>query len=128
VDVAPPPAVSAQASAICTRLLAALPTSLQSGVVSRPVAGDAQRTAAWGDPAVSLACGTPAPVDDPRATLVQVGPGSGGVVTFVVEDVEGGTAFTTSGLPVPVTVTVPDAYDSTLLVPLTGPLLEIDRA
>jgi len=26
-----------------------------------------------------------------------------------------------------VTVTVPDAYDSTLLVPVTGPLLAADR-
>ena len=44
-------------------------------------------------------------------------------MTFGVDDVGAANAFTTVGLPVPVTVTVPDAYDSTLLVPLTSVLL-----
>jgi hypothetical protein len=48
-------------------------------------------------------------------------------VTFGVLDLGPATAFTTIGLPVPVTVTIPDAYDSTLLVPVTGPLLTTDR-
>lgn len=120
------PPAGPQAAAVCGRLLPALPRQLRDGVAARAVTGGAGQAAAWGDPAVTLACGAAA-VTDPQATLIQVGPSSGGVVTFAVTDVEGGTAFTTSGLPVPVTVTVPDAYDSTLLVPLTGPLLQLDR-
>ena len=135
------PLPSAAPNAICPRLTAALPGSLGEGLAARKVTGDPTRSAAWGNPPVTVACGTAA-INDPTSTLIQVGPAQvgevqggevqsgvlpGAVVTFVVVDVDGGTAFTTSGLPVPVTITVPDAYDSTVLVPITGPLLQLDR-
>ncbi len=72
---------------------------------------------------MTYACGSAPP--DPNAEQVQLGPPSGGLVTFAVDDVGAATAFTTVGLPVPVTVTVPDAYDSQLLVPISRALLEV---
>jgi len=108
----------------CGPLVAALPATL--GALSRrPVTGEVGRTAAWGDPAVTLACGSPEA--NPAAEQLQLGPKEGGIVTFAIHDVGPATAFTTVGLPVPITVTVPDAYDSTLLVPITVVLLAMDR-
>lgn len=120
VDVA----VTGVAAPQCGLLVAALPATL--GALSRrSVTGEVGRTAAWGDPAVTLVCGSAEA--NPAADQVQLGPKEGGIVTFAVHDVGPATAFTTVGLPVPVTVTVPDAYDSTLLVPITGVLLAVDR-
>ncbi len=110
---------------MCGRLTAALPDTVGDGLGRRPVVGDPARSAAWGDPAVTLACGT-APAD-PSAEQVQLGPPEGGLVTFALDDIGPAMAYTTVGLPVPVTVTVPDAYDSTLLVPVTSALLQTDR-
>ena len=120
VEVALPPAPP-EAADLCARVVAALPQTVGEGLARRPVTGEATRAAAWGDPAVTLGCGT-APAD-PTAEQVQLGPPEGGLVTFAVDDVGAATAFTTVGVPVPVTVTVPDAYDSQLLVPLSGVLL-----
>lgn len=117
--------VPGAAPELCGRLTAALPAVLGDGLAQRPVTGDPTRTAAWGDPPVTYVCGS-APAD-PTAEQVQLGPPEGGIVTFAIDDVGPATAFTTVGLPVPVTVTVPDAYDSTLLVPVTSALLALDR-
>ena len=108
----------------CGPLVAALPATL-AALSRRPVTGEVGRTAAWGDPAVTLVCGSPEA--NPAAEQVQLGPKEGGIVTFAIHDVGPATAFTTVGLPVPITVTVPDAYDSTLLVPITVVLLAMDR-
>ena len=117
VDV---PVPTSRAPAGCARLGPLLPASLGEGVERRPVTGDDTRTAAWGDPAVTLVCGTPAP---PKGSeVVQLGPSDQPVMTFAVVDVGAATAFTAEGLGVPVTVTVPDADDATLLVPLVAPL------
>jgi len=120
--------VSTETAERCTALIAALPPTLgQDRKLPRRVTtgGAAGRAAAWGDPTVTLVCGTPPA--DPTAEQVQLGPPDGGIVTFGIQDLGPATAFTTVGLAVPVTVTVPDAYDSTLLVPVTGPLLAADR-
>jgi len=104
----------------CTELLAALPDVLSDGLARRPVTGDATRTAAWGDPAVTLACG--APEADPTAERLRLGPTSDTLLSFAIDDVGAATAYTTVGLDVPVVVTVPDAHDATVLVPLVEPL------
>ncbi len=119
--------MSADTAARCAALVAALPATLGQDrkLQRRATTGGAGLTAAWGDPAVTLACGT-APAD-PAAEQVQLGPSAGGIVTFGIRDLGPATAFTTIGLAAPVTVTIPDAYDSTLLVPVTGPLLATDR-
>ena len=45
----------------CTALTGALPDELDKGVRRRRVTGDATRTAAWGEPPVTLQCGVPRP-------------------------------------------------------------------
>ncbi len=112
----------------CADLVGALPSLLRSSradLARRPVAGDPTRTAAWGDPPVLLVCGAVPPAGDPTAEQLQVGPPGGGLVTFVLADLGTSTAFTTVGLPVTVTVTVPDTADSTVLVPITPALLAV---
>ncbi len=107
----------------CAELVAGLPETLRGGLVGRPVLADATRAVAWGDPVVTLVCGAAPP--DPTAEQITLGPPEGGLVTFAVDDVGAATAFTTVGTAVPVTVTVPDAYDATLLVPIAGALLDL---
>ncbi len=119
VDVPLPRPASADADRACASLVEALPDELDPGVERRPVDGDATRTAAWGDPAVVLVCGAPAPDERPDE------PASINGVTWSVRDV--GTAFrwTSAELGVVVTVDVPDAYrnGAELVNPLAGPLL-----
>jgi hypothetical protein len=76
---------------------------------------------AWGDPAVVLECGVGAAVlEGPVLTL---GPDERTTRQFLTDDVGSATAYTTGDLAVDVRVTVPDAYDATLLVDLV-PLLK----
>ena len=74
----------------CTSLLASVPDELDTGVRRRPVTGDAHRTAAWGDPAITLRCGV-APPDQTLEPIVIDGfklvtATSGGVVTWTTFD------------------------------------------
>ena len=105
----------------CSALLRALPEEIGQGLRRREVAGDPLRTAAWGEPAVTLECGVPAP-ERPEPP-VELGPNDDGpLVAFTTRDVGAGTRFTTSDRTVRVAVTVPDLYDSQVLVDLTGAL------
>ena len=121
VDV---PVPSGRAAA-CEQLVEALPEVLGDGLARRPVTGDQARTAAWGDPVVTLACGTAKA--DPTAEVLRLGPSDDQLLTFAVDDLGAATAYTTTGLRVPVTVTVPDTQDATVLVPLVGLLRQTLR-
>jgi hypothetical protein len=103
--------------AMCAALMAALPDEIDPGVSRRAVTGDATRTAAWGDPAVTLECGVPVPDRPDQPAQVN------GVV-WSVRDIGAGFRWTTSGLAVPVAVDIPDAYENAaeLVNPLAGPL------
>ncbi len=105
----------------CAALLRAVPQELGDGLRRREVTGDPLRTAAWGDPAVTLECGVPRPA---RAEPpVEIGPNDDGpLVAFTTRDVGAATRFTTSDRAVTVAVTVPDVYDSQVLVTLAGAL------
>jgi Protein of unknown function (DUF3515) len=121
VAAAPAPPTDAPALAACARLLAALPDRLDDHVRRRQVA-DPGRTAAWGNPAVVLTCGVPAP--ETASDPVAIGPPEGSeFVTFTVRDTGAAQLWTTRDRPVAVQVLVPDAYDGQVLVPLTGPVL-----
>lgn len=117
----PDAGVSAAVARTCRELLAAVPERLRDDLPRRPVRGDATRTAAWGDPPVQLACGVPPAPES--AEPVEVGPPEGGTVAFEVEDVDDGVRWTTRDRTVPVAITVPDQYDSQVVVRLTGALL-----
>ena len=108
----------AQARA-CAELLAALPDEVDPGVERRPVEGDADRTAAWGDPPVVLTCGVDEP-DRPDQPVQVNG------VRWSVRDIGAGFRWTTEELAVPVSVEIPDAYENAgeLVNPLAEPLLQ----
>lgn len=111
------PTVSEPARATCAALIAALPDEIDPGVTRRAVTGDAGRTAAWGEPAVTLECGVPVP-DRPEQPARVNG------VLWSVRDIGAGFRWTTSDLAVPVAVDIPDAYDNAaeLVNPLAAPL------
>lgn len=102
----------------CAGLLASLPDRL--GDLDRRATTDPARAVAWGDPAVTLVCGAPAP--EPQAQSLQLGAADGTRVEFAVGDTGPGYTYTPLAVPVPVVVSIPDDYDSQLLIPLI-PLL-----
>ncbi|MCU1588854.1 MAG: hypothetical protein JWP11_110 [Frankiales bacterium] len=87
----------------CRALLAAVPAELDTGVRRRPVTGDATRTAAWGDPAITLRCGVS------RATT-GLGPITIDGVSFLTSTRAGITTWTTSDRAVSAAIDVPKAY------------------
>jgi hypothetical protein len=113
VAVPVPQASAGLVVSACRALLAAVPASLDTNVRRRPVTGDATRTAAWGDPPVTLECGVPLP--DQTVTPVSID----GFPLVTVET--GGTVtYTTSDRAVNARVTVPRSYDDQayLVLPL----------
>ena len=121
VDVPAAPSAAPAARAACTRLLGDLPDELDPGVRRRPVT-DATRAAAWGDPAIVLVCGVAQP--ETSSDPVLIGPPEGTeFVSFTVRDTGSAQLWTARERTVAVSVSVPDAYDGQVLVPLTGPVL-----
>ena len=121
---APGPAAPVDVAATCARLIGALPDALSGGELRRrPVTTDADRTAAWGDPAVLLRCGVPAP--ERLSEPFQLGPLDRDLVTFNVRDVGAAFLYTSVERTVNVSVQVPDAYPGTTLQPLTAPILDM---
>ncbi|MCA1710662.1 MAG: DUF3515 domain-containing protein [Actinobacteria bacterium] len=104
VDVALPSASAKPVIDACRTLLAAIPDELDKGVTRRPVTGDATRTAAWGDPAVTLQCGVPLP-DQTATPLVLDG------LPFVTKKTAGRVLWTTSDRAVNVSLDIPTAYE-----------------
>jgi hypothetical protein len=103
VDVPEPAARGADVDAVCAALGSALPDEVDPGVERRPVSGDEDRTAAWGDPPVTLQCG----VDPPERLEPPVVVNG---VAWTVRDIGPGFRWTTSGRTVLVAVTIPDEY------------------
>jgi hypothetical protein len=107
----------------CRALTASLPTSLDKGIDRRPVTGDAGRTAAWGDPPITLECGVPLP--DQTVTPLRID----GFPLVTVE--KGGVVtYTTSDRAVNARVTIPRSYDDQtyLVLPLLAALKKLPSA
>jgi hypothetical protein len=108
------PALPDDAAAVCRTVIAHLPEAVHDAN-RRPVTAGAEQNAAYGDPALTLACGAPsasvAPTDD-------VFPMAG--VCFVAVAGSAGTVWTTVDRQVPVAVTVPGDPDGSaqLVMPL----------
>jgi hypothetical protein len=101
------------------KLLATLPSQLDKDVRRRPVSGDATRTAAWGDPAVTLRCGVPRPDQGLEPIIIDN-------LSFVTTKAHGVTTWTTSDRAVNVSIDVPASYTGEqgyLVTPLVAPLL-----
>jgi Protein of unknown function (DUF3515) len=117
VDVPVPAASAAAVVAACTALTAALPEELDKGVRRRAVTGDASRTAAWGDPAVTLQCGVPLP--DQTATPIVIDG-----LPFVTDKGAGHVLWTTADRAVNVTLDLPTSYEQAYLVQALVPALK----
>ncbi len=120
--VAPPlfvPVASADAATAdaCRRLTLALPDEVDPGVERRQVVSDASRTAAWGNPPVTLECGVPDP-ERPEEPVIVNG------VTWSVRDIGPGFRWTSQELRVNVAVEIPDSYanGAEIVNPLAEPL------
>jgi hypothetical protein len=121
-----PSASAALVVSSCRTLLAAVPDELDTGVRRRPVTGDPARTAAWGDPPVTLRCGVPLP-DQAETPIVIDG------LPFVTTKAAGVVTWTTSDRAVNVSVDVPSAYEEQVydvqpLIPMLKQLPKPDDA
>ncbi len=117
VPVASADAATARA---CRALTAALPDEVDPGVERREVLSDRTRTAAWGDPPVTLECGVPDP-DRPEEPIFING------VAWSVRDIGAGFRWTTKDRAVNVAVEIPSAYENgaEIVLPISTVVAEV---
>ena len=114
----PVPSSSAAAVvAACAALTKALPEELDKGVRRRPVAGDPTRTAAWGEPAVTLQCGVPLPDQTLEPVIVDG-------FSFVTVRMGDHVRWTTRDRSVNVAVDMPTTYEQAYLAQALVPVLQ----
>jgi hypothetical protein len=121
----PESSLPAHPATVCRALLAALPDTLRDRR-RRPVTAGADQNAAYGDPAITVACGTgPLPSVDPVATVYPLS----GVCWFAVPG-PSSTAWTTLDREVTITVTVPNSYpgQGQWVIGFSGPIVATVRA
>ena len=104
-------------AAACTALTKALPEELDKGVRRRAVTGDATRTAAWGDPPVTLRCGVPLP-DQTLEPIIIDG------LAFVTVRKGDSVVWTTRDRAVNVSLDIPTSYEQGYLVQTLVPVLK----
>jgi hypothetical protein len=100
------PDLPEQTATVCRALVAALPDVLRDRT-RRQVSAGPEQNAAYGDPAITLACGGPRPSVDPTGDVYVLSR----VCWYEVPGPGSSTVWTTVDRTVPVTVTVPAAYD-----------------
>nr|WP_245669831.1 DUF3515 family protein [Micromonospora mirobrigensis] len=105
----PAPALAARQGVVCRALVSQLPDTVRD-LAQRPVTAGPEQNAAYGDPALTVACGGAQPQFPSTDEVWRVN----GVCWHPVEVKDGPTALTTVDREVPVTVTVPRAYDGAL--------------
>ena len=104
VAIAAPP-LPERAAAVCRALLAELPGSVRE-LARRPVTAGPEQNAAYGDPAITLACGTPRPSFPPEEFLLGISR-----VCWYTDEQPDRSIWTTVDREIPVTVTVPKQYE-----------------
>jgi Protein of unknown function (DUF3515) len=107
VSMAAPP-LSVTDSDACALLVSHLPDKVRDRP-RRPVTSGSEQNAAYGDPAITLACGAPVASVDPTAKVYNL---SG--VCWYPRPGSSATTWTTVDRNVPVAVTIPDSYDAQL--------------
>jgi hypothetical protein len=98
---------------VCRALVARLPDDL-GGLHRRQVSAGGEQNAAYGDPAIVLSCGVPAPEIAPDAQLLGLSD-----VCWLTEEHDDRTVWKTIDRQVPLSVTVPKAADGAWLVNLS---------
>jgi hypothetical protein len=112
------PALSARSATVCRALLSMLPDTLDDHA-QRPVTAGPEQNAAYGDPAVTVACGVP-PASYPLTDEVW---STKGVCWHLSKDESTGAAvWETVDREVAVKVTTPSAYDPQLAVAFADPI------
>jgi len=119
VTMAAPP-LTPRAETLCRALLSKVPAELRDRA-QRPVTAGPEQNAAYGDPAITLACGIPAP-EIPPTDLVNL---FDRVCWHSAETAEA-TVLTTVDREVTVQVTVPRAYEGPAqwTIPFSKPVIE----
>lgn len=103
-------------AAVCRALFARLPATL-GALARRPVTAGPEQNAAYGDPAVTIACGAPGPSAPAGAQYLAVN----GVCWYADVAVEN-AVWSLVGREVPVVVTIPARYTGQDLVDLAEPI------
>ncbi|GIF73094.1 DUF3515 family protein [Asanoa siamensis] len=98
--------LSPRAETLCRALLSQLPTTVRDRP-QRPVTEGTEQNAAYGDPAITVACGIPAP-NFPPTDLVSLFDR----VCWHAAEGAASTVLTTVDREVPIQVTVPKAYEA----------------
>jgi hypothetical protein len=99
------PTLPEDAAAVCRSVIANLPDAVRDAT-RRPVSAGNEQNAAYGEPALTVACGAPAANVEPTADVFPLGG-----VCFVAVPGSGGAVWTTVDRQVPVAVTVPGDPD-----------------
>jgi hypothetical protein len=100
------PRLSARAETVCRAFVSQLPTAIR-GMPQRPVMEGPEQNAAFGDPAITVACGTAAPTVPAESVLMTMDR-----VCWFTEQRTGATVWTAIDREIPVQVTVPTGYDA----------------
>jgi hypothetical protein len=90
---------------VCRGLIAQLPGTIRSAK-RRPVSAGAEQNAAYGEPALRVACGVAAPTVAKTATVYELS----GVCYLATKQRDGSSVWTTVDRTVPVAITVPGSY------------------
>jgi hypothetical protein len=117
VEMAAPP-LSERAATVCRALFAKLPDRF-GDLPRRPVTAGPEQNAAYGDPAVTVACGVAGPTPPDGAQYFEVNS-----VCWYTADVTGDRRWSLQGREVPLLVTVPAAHNGEDLVDLSKPVSE----
>lgn len=114
--------LTADAVPVCQAVVAHLPNTV-AGLARRPVSDGPEQNAAYGDPPITVACGTAQPTFEPTATVY---PLSG--VCWYAETQPGNTAWTTVDRTIPITVTVPGPSEGSAqsVIPFSAPVAAND--
>lgn len=96
--------LTARQATVCRALLSQLPDAIRDRA-QRPVTAGAEQNAAYGDPPITLACGTTEPSFPPTDLVQQTNS-----VCWYAKKGPDGSVWTTLDREVPVTVTVPSVY------------------
>jgi hypothetical protein len=117
VDVAAP-ALAGRTADVCRALLAKLPDKLAE-LPRRPVRTGSEQNAAYGDPPVTIACGTAGPSVPPDGQLFVLS-----TVCWYAEQRADAAVWTLQNREVPMTVTVPGHYSgpSRFVIALSAPI------
>ncbi|MEE6260892.1 DUF3515 domain-containing protein [Plantactinospora sonchi] len=102
------PELAERPATVCRALLSQLPATVR-GLNQRPVTAGAEQNAAYGDPAITLACGAAAPTVPPDVELFVVNG-----VCWLPEQAAGSLALTTVDREVSVRLTVPAGQSQTV--------------